>query len=78
MTNYYRIQAYHSIICEYFCIGFIDFMLKPKSLLHHTNLFSHNEKNEKKFFSMMKIYCNVCDKYRKFKNLKISYIFKKH
>ena len=26
---------------------------------------------------MMKIYCNVCDKYRKFKNPKISYIFKK-
>ena len=25
----------------------------------------------------MKIYCNVCNKYRKFKNLKISYIFKK-
>ena len=27
----------------YFCIGFIDFMLKGKSLLHHTNLFSSNE-----------------------------------
>ena len=26
---------------------------------------------------MMKVYCNVCDKYRKFKNPKISYIFKK-
>ena len=25
---------------------------------------------------MMKIYYNVCNKYRKFKNLKMSYIFK--
>ena len=45
--NIYRIQAYDLIICEYFCIGFIDFMLKSKSLLDYTNLFSHNcyEKN---------------------------------
>ena len=28
ITNFYRIQAYDSIICGYFCIGFIDFMLK--------------------------------------------------
>ena len=32
-TNLYRIQAYDSILCGYFCIGFIDFMLKGKSLL---------------------------------------------
>ena len=25
-TNIYRTQAYESIRCEYFCIGFIDFM----------------------------------------------------
>ena len=36
-------QAYDSIICGYFCIGFIDFMLKGKSLLVYTNLFSPNE-----------------------------------
>ena len=24
-TNIFRIQAYDSIMCEYFCIGFIDF-----------------------------------------------------
>ena len=29
----YRIQAYDSIMCEYFCIAFFDFMLKGKSLL---------------------------------------------
>ena len=36
----YRIQAYDSTMCGYFCIEFIDFMLKRKSLLEHTNLFS--------------------------------------
>ena len=30
-------------MCEYFCIEFIDFMLKSKSLLDYTNLFSPNE-----------------------------------
>ena len=34
----------------YFCIGLIDFMLKDKSLLDYTNLFSPNdyEKNDEK------------------------------
>ena len=32
ITNIYRIQAYDSIMCGYCCIGFIDFMLKGKSL----------------------------------------------
>ena len=27
-------------MCGYFCTGFIDFMLKVKSLLDYTNLFS--------------------------------------
>ena len=30
-------------MCGYFCIGFFDFMLKGKSLLEHTDLFSPNE-----------------------------------
>ena len=49
ITNIYRIQAYDSIMCGYFCIGFIDFMLKGKSLLNYTNLFflNHYEKNDK-------------------------------
>ena len=29
-TNIYKIQAYNSTICGYFCFGFIDFMLKVK------------------------------------------------
>ena len=39
-TNIYRIQAYDSVMCEYFCIGFIDFGLKDKSLLDYANSFS--------------------------------------
>ena len=38
-----RIQAYDSIMCGYFCIGFIDFMLKGKSLLDYKKLFSPND-----------------------------------
>ena len=49
ITNIYRTQAYNSIMCGYYCIGCIDFMLKGKSLLDYTNLFSPNkyEKNDK-------------------------------
>ena len=43
ITNVYRIQAYNSVMCGYFCIGFIDFILKGKSLLEYTNVFSHSE-----------------------------------
>ena len=38
--NIYRIQNYDSIMCGYFCIGFIDYMFKGKSLTDYTNLFS--------------------------------------
>ena len=41
-TNIFRIQTYDSIMCGYFCIGFIDFMLKGKALTEYTNLFSPN------------------------------------
>ena len=39
-TNIFRIQAYDSIMCKYFCIGVIDFMLARKTLIAFTNLFS--------------------------------------
>ena len=42
-TNIFRVQAYDSIMCGYFCIGFINFMLKGKSLTEYTNLFSPND-----------------------------------
>ena len=35
-TNIFRIQAYDSIMCGYFCIGFIDFMFKGKSLTDYS------------------------------------------
>ena len=41
-ANICRIQAYDSIICGYFCIGFIDFMLAGNILTEFTNLFSPN------------------------------------
>ena len=41
-TNIFRIQAYDSVMCGYFCIGFIDFMFKGKSLTYFTSLFSPN------------------------------------
>ena len=43
ITNIYRIQAYNSVMRGYFCVGFIDFMLKGKSLLEYTYLCSPNE-----------------------------------
>ena len=42
-TNIYSIKACDSIMCRYFCIGFIDFILKAKILLGCTNFFSPNE-----------------------------------
>ena len=33
-TNIFRIQADNSIMCGYFCIGFIDFMFAGKSLIN--------------------------------------------
>ena len=41
-TNTFRIQEYNSIMCGYFCIGFIDFMIAGKTLTDFTNLFSPN------------------------------------
>ena len=45
ITNTSRIQAYDSVMCGYFSIGFIGFMFKGKTLTDFTNLFSrHNFK----------------------------------
>ena len=41
-TSIFRIQAYDSIMCVYFCIGFIDFVFTGKTLTEYTNLFSPN------------------------------------
>ena len=42
LVSIFRIQAYDSVICGYFCIGFIDYMFMGKSLTNYTNLFSPN------------------------------------
>ena len=39
-TNIFQIQEDNSIMCGYFCIGFIDLMLAGKKLTDYTNLFS--------------------------------------
>ena len=39
-ANIYRVQANNSVMCSYFCIGFIDFMLADKTLTDYTNSFS--------------------------------------
>ena len=42
-SNIFRIQAYDSIMCGYFCIEFINYMLKGKRLLDYTNLVSPDD-----------------------------------
>ena len=42
-TNIFRVQAYDSIMCGYFCIGFIDFMFKGKTLTEYANNFKKND-----------------------------------
>ena len=59
-TNIFRIQDYDSIICGYFCISFIEFLLKNKSLTDFTNLFSpydlkKNRQTIERYFEEAKI-----------------------
>ena len=57
-TNIFRVQAYDSVMCLYFCIGFIDFMFKGKTLTGYTNLFSPN--NFKKNYDIILIFYEQC------------------
>ena len=54
IANIFRIQAYDSIMCGFFYIRFIDFMLKGNNLKDFTNLFSPN--NFKKNDDIILIY----------------------
>ena len=47
ITNIFRTQAYDSIMCGYFCIGFIKFMFNGNSLTEFTNIFSPNDLKKK-------------------------------
>ena len=42
-ANIFRVQENDSVMCGYFCIGFIDFMLAGKKLTDYTNLFSAHD-----------------------------------
>ena len=56
-SSIFRIQAYDSIMCGYFCIEFINYMLKGKTLLDYTNLFSPNDL--KKTIDLLKEYLRM-------------------
>ena len=43
ILNIYKIQLHNSVMFGYFSIRFINSMLKGKSILEYTNLFSSNE-----------------------------------
>ena len=47
ITNIFRLQAYDSIMCGYFSIGFINFMFNGNSLSDYTSLFSPNDFKKK-------------------------------
>ena len=48
-ASIFRLQAYDSIMCGYFCIEFINYMFDSKSLIDFTSLFSPQDfkKNDK-------------------------------
>ena len=48
ITNIFWVQANNEVMCGYFCIRFIDFMLLGEKLTDFTNLFSPHdfEKND--------------------------------
>ena len=55
-ANVFRVQPNNSIMCDYFCIGFIDFILAGKTLIDYTNLFSPQDfdKNDQIIISYFK------------------------
>ena len=56
IMNIFRIQVYNSIMCGYFCIGFMDFMLAGKKLTDYTSLFPPHDflENDSKILSYFK------------------------
>ena len=53
--NIFRIQNNESIMCRFYCIAFIEYMLVAKTLLDYTNFFSQNEyKNGKIIYKYFK------------------------
>ena len=56
ITNIFRLQAYDSIKCDYFCIKFIDFEFDGKRLTDFTNQFSPHDfkKNDETITELFK------------------------
>ena len=56
IANIFQVQANNSVMCGYFCIGFIDFMLAGKKLTVFTSMFSTYdfEKNDNIILSYFK------------------------
>ena len=56
MHNIVRTQDDDSIICGFYCIAFIEYMIPGKILLDYTNLFSPNNyrKNDKIIYKYLK------------------------
>ena len=42
-VNIFRVQPINSVMCGYFCIGFVDFMLAGKNLTNFRNMFSTHD-----------------------------------
>ena len=59
VTNIFRMQAYDSVMCGYFCIRFIDFMLAGKTLTDFTNPFSRNNFEKKDVITIKYFMTNV-------------------
>ena len=59
--NIFRIHSDESIMCEFYCIVFIEYIIAGKTLLDYTNLFSLNDyqKNDKVTYKYFK---DKCDK----------------
>ena len=54
--NIFKIQDNKSIMCGFYCIAFIEYILAGKTLLDYTNLFSPNayKKNDKIIYMYFK------------------------
>ena len=55
-ANIFRVEANDSVMCGYFCIGFIGFVLAGKKLTDYINLFSAHDfkKNDNIILSYFK------------------------
>ena len=54
--NLFRIKDHDSIMCRFYCIAYIEYMIPGKALLDYTILFSPNgyKKNDKVIYTYFK------------------------